>query len=93
MGFLSKGGADNVAGGGGGNYLNPGKLQSGASMRFALCTDEPLEMFECWGENAEGKLKPFRFLEEPTAEDISSGSSVQSAKRIDAPDCNFPGLR
>ena len=70
MGFLSKGGADNVAGGGGGNYLNPGKLQSGASMRFALCTDEPLEMFECWGENAEGKLKPFRFLEEPTAEDI-----------------------
>ena len=27
-------------------------------------------MFEVWGESAEGKLKPFRFLEEPTNDDI-----------------------
>ena len=81
MGFLSKGGADNVAGGGGGNYLNPGKLQSGASMRFALATAEPLEMFECWGESAEGKLKPFRFLEEPTAEDIEAEFGDEWSRR------------
>lgn len=71
MAFLPKSAAEQVQGGGGGNYLNPGKLQSGASMRFALCVSEPLCYFECWGENsADGKLKPFRFLEEPTADDI-----------------------
>ncbi len=41
-------------------------------MRFALCTAQPKEMFEVWGESAEGKLKPFRFLEEPTSEDIEA---------------------
>ena len=72
MGFLSKSGSDSVSSSGGGNYLNPGKLSPGGSMRFALCTDEPQEMFEVWGESAEGKLKPFRFLEEPTSEDIEA---------------------
>ena len=72
MPFLSKTATQQVATGGGGNYLNPGKLQSGGSFRFALLTDEPLEMFEVWGETAEGKSKPFRFLEEPTPEDIAA---------------------
>ena len=72
MPFLSKAATQQVAGGGGGNYLNPGKLQSGSSFRFALLTDEPLEMFEVWGETAEGKTKPFRFLEEPTNDDIEA---------------------
>lgn len=72
MPFLSKAATQQVAGGGGGNYLNPGKLQSGSSFRFALLSDEPLEMFEVWGETAEGKSKPFRFLVEPTNDDIDA---------------------
>lgn len=73
MAFLPKSAAEQVQGGGGGNYLNPSKLASGASMRFALCVGEPLCYFECWGESiTEGKLKPFRFLEEPTAGDITA---------------------
>lgn len=72
-------------GSGGGNYLNPGKLQSGGSMRFALASDEPLEMYECWGENAEGAKRPFRFLEEPTADHIEAemGSEFQRREKMD----------
>ena len=72
MGFLSKSGSDSVSSSGGGSYLNPGKLSPGGSMRFALCTAQPKEMFEVWGESAEGKLKPFRFIEEPNSEDIEA---------------------
>ena len=54
----------------GGSYLNPSKIPSGGSVRFALLSDQPLEFYECWGESAEGQLKPFRFVEEPTADDI-----------------------
>ena len=82
MGFLPKSAAEQVQGGGGGNYLNPGKLQSGASMRFALCESEPLCFFECWGEsNADGKLKPFRFPEEPTAEDVEAEMGNEYSRR------------
>ena len=74
MAFLSKKATSAVStgGSGGGNYLSPSKLQSGGSMRFALASDEPLEMYEVWGENAEGAKRPFRFLEEPTADDIAA---------------------
>ena len=81
MPFLSKTAAGQVAGGGGGNYLNPGKLPSGGSFRFALLDDEPLEMFEVWGESAEGKLKPFRFLEEPTNDDIQAELGAEYKRR------------
>ena len=50
-------------------------------MRFALATDAPLEMFECWGENAEGQKKPFRFLEEPTADDIAAEMGNEFQRR------------
>ena len=82
MAFLPKSVADQVQGGGGGNYMNPSKLASGASMRFALCETEPLCFFECWGEsNADGKLKPFRFLEEPTADDITAEMGDEFTRR------------
>ena len=42
-----------------GGYINPTKLESGGSVRFALLDDQPLEFFEVWGESGEGKLKPF----------------------------------
>ena len=63
MAFLPKSAADQFAGGGGGNYLNPSKLHSGASFRFALLDDEPLEMFEVWGEsNSRWQAQAFPFL-------------------------------
>ena len=70
MPLLSKEGSSAVAGSGGG-YLNPSKIASGSSVRFALLSDEPLEYYECWGEGPDGKAKPFRFDSEPTPDDIA----------------------
>ena len=61
-----------VAGGTGGGYLNPSKIQSGSSVRFALLSDQPLEFYECWGEADDGSLKPFRFSEDPKSDDIEA---------------------
>lgn len=69
MPFLSQKAVSAVAGGTGG-YLNPSKIQSGSSVRFALLSDQPLEFYECWGEAEDGSVKPFRFSEDPSAEDI-----------------------
>jgi hypothetical protein len=63
MGFLQNKAA--VSGGGGGGYLNPSKIQSGSSVRFALMSDVPLEFYECWGEASDGSVRPFRFLDDP----------------------------
>ena len=41
-------------------------------MRFALLSDQPLEFYECWGEAEDGSVKPFRFAEDPSADDIST---------------------
>jgi hypothetical protein len=70
MALLSKNAQAAVAGSGGG-YLNPSKISSGSSVRFALLSDEPLEMYECWGEGPDGKAKPFRFAQEPSPDDIA----------------------
>ena len=53
-----------------GGYINPTKLESGGSVRFALLDDQPLEFFEVWGESGEGKYKPFRFVDKPSTEDV-----------------------
>lgn len=70
MALLSKNAQQAVAGAGGG-YLNPSKISSGSSVRFALLSDEPIEMYELWAEGADGKAKPFRFSAEPTPDDIA----------------------
>lgn len=70
MALLSKSAQSAVAGAGGG-YLNPSKISAGSSVRFALLSDEPLEMYEAWGEGPDGKAKPFRFASEPTPDDIT----------------------
>ena len=72
MPFLSKKAVSAVAGGNGGGYLNPSKIQSGSSVRFALLSDQPLEFYECWGEAEDGSPKPFRFAEDPRADEISA---------------------
>ena len=56
----------------GGGYLNPSKLADGGSVKFHIVSDEPLEFWEVWGENNEGGLKPFRFVEDPSPEDIEA---------------------
>lgn len=70
MALLSKNAQAAVAGSGGG-YLNPNKISSGSSVRFALLSDEPLEYYEVWGEGPDGKAKPFRFPQEPSPDDIA----------------------
>ena len=60
MGFISSKNKSAITAGSGGGYLNPSKIQSGGSVRFALLEDQPLEFFECWGESSEGGVKPFR---------------------------------
>jgi len=70
MALLSKSAQAAVAGAGGG-YLNPSKIASGSSVRFALLSDEPLEFYELWAEGVDGKAKPFRFAQEPTPDDIA----------------------
>lgn len=70
MGLLSDKGRDASAAAGGG-FLSPHKIAPGSSVRFALLSDEPLEFYEVWAEDAQGKAKPFRFDFEPTPDDIN----------------------
>ena len=55
------------------DYLNPSGIKSGQKVRFALLAEEPFMFYELWGNdvNDPQKRKPFRFIEEPTNEDIS----------------------
>lgn len=82
MGFISSKNKAAVSGGSGGGYLNPSKIQSGGSVRFALLTDQPLEFFECWGETAEGSVKPFRFTEDPSPDDIEAEMGPDYSRRM-----------
>ena len=47
MPFLSEKASSAVAAGSGGGYLNPSKIQSGTSVRFALLEETPLEFLKC----------------------------------------------
>jgi hypothetical protein len=81
MGLLSKTAQSAVAGASGG-YLNPSKIASGSAVRFALLSDEPLEMYEVWGEDPSGKAKPFRFVEEPSPDDIAVEMGEDYSRRM-----------
>ena len=95
MPFLSKKASSAVAGSGDRPYLNPSKIPSGETVRFALLSDQPIEFYECWGVSTDGedKKKPFRFVQDPTSEEIEAemgdnferrasfdGESVEPAK-------------
>lgn len=71
MALLSRNAQSAVAGSPGG-YLNPSKIPAGTTVRFALLSDEPIEYYECWGEGLDGKAKPFRFVAQPTSEEIAT---------------------
>jgi len=65
-----------------GGYINPTKLESGGSVRFALLDDQPLEFFEVWGESGEGKLKPFRFADNPSQDDVEAEMGEEFTRRL-----------
>lgn len=73
MGFISTKASKIAAGGGGGNggYMTASKLGDGESYRIAILSEEPLEYFTVWGETDDGQKKPFRFADEPSANDIT----------------------
>jgi hypothetical protein len=53
------------------NYLRYTKLTQGKPANFALLEQDPLCYWLVWGETKDGmSMKPFRFLEKPSAEDI-----------------------
>ena len=80
MGFLKNTSA--ISGGSGGGYLNPSKIQSGSQIRFALLAEEPLEFYECWGEAADGSVKPFRFLDDPSPADVEQEMGPGYSRRM-----------
>ena len=82
MPFLSEKASSAVAAGSTGGYLNPSKIQSGTSVRFALLDDNPLEFFEIWGEASDGSVKPFRFRDDPTPEDMSTEFGSDYSRRL-----------
>ena len=82
MPFLSEKASSAVAAGTGGGYLNPSKIQSGLSVRFALLDDNPLEFFEVWGEAQDGSVKPFRFTDEPTPDDVDAEFGSDYSRRL-----------
>lgn len=65
-----------------GGYLNPSKLESGGSVRFALLDDQPLEYWEVWGESGDGKLRPFRFADNPSSEDVEIEMGNEFTRRL-----------
>jgi hypothetical protein len=79
---LSQRARDNSAASGGGDYLNPSKIRSGGSTRFHITSTEPTEFFECWGETAEGSVRPFRFVSEPSPSEISDEMGPDYNRRM-----------
>ena len=55
------------------NYLRYTKLDQGKPANFALLEQDPLEYWLVWGTaKADGSMKPFRFLEQPSEADIEA---------------------
>ena len=53
------------------NYLRYTKLDQGKPANFALLEQDPLQYWLVWGVDANEKMKPFRFMTQPTAEEIN----------------------
>lgn len=70
------------------NYLNPSKLEDGSSVRFCLLQAESFDFYEVWGDLTEDptKRRSYRFLGDPTSEDISEAMGTEATRRL-----NFEG--
>jgi len=82
MAFLTEKARSAVATTQSGGYINPTKIESGGNVRFALLDDQPLEFFEVWGETSEGKLKPFRFADNPSSDDVEIEMGSEFTRRL-----------
>ena len=74
MGFISTAAAKIASKGGNstGGYLTVSKLGDGDHYRVAIVSEAPLEYWTVWGESTDGQKKPFRFIGEPSVEDIKA---------------------
>lgn len=79
---LSQRARDNSTASGGGDYMNPSKIQPGGSVRFHIQSEEPTEFFECWGETSDGSVKPFRFIAEPSPSEIKEEMGPDYNRRM-----------
>ena len=70
MAFLSKTATTAITQKSGGAYLSPSKIADRSSARFALLSEEPLGFWETWVQDSAGSMKPFRFPQEPTPEEV-----------------------
>tara|TARA_R100001443_G_scaffold13118_1_gene23019 strand:- start:1254 stop:1877 length:624 start_codon:yes stop_codon:yes gene_type:complete len=53
-------------------FLNPGSVQDGSSVRFALLEEDAFDYYLFWVQEVNGKgRKPIRCTDEPTPEDVS----------------------
>ena len=82
MAFLTEKARSAVATTQTGGYINPTKLESGGSVRFALLDDQPLEFYEVWGESGDDKLKPFRFVDSPSEDDVEAEMGEEFTRRL-----------
>ena len=82
MAFLTEKARSAVATTQSGGYINPTKLESGGSVRFALLEAEPLCFYEAWGESGDGKLKPFRFADNPSQDDVEAEMGEEFTRRL-----------
>ena len=75
-------------GGGGGNYWGPSKIKSGTETRIHVLAEEPTCYFSVWAESADGKNRCFRFVSQPTAEEIEEemGTEYRRKQRDGKPD-------
>jgi hypothetical protein len=70
---------------GGGNdlYLNPSSVPDGETVRFSPLGDSSLAYAEIWGRTSEGKSKPIRFAEEPTAKELADRAADEGVSLVD----------
>ena len=69
--YLSILNSENEGGSSNESYLRYTKLTQGKPANFALLEQDPLCYWLVWGETSDGSsMKPFRFLEKPSDEDI-----------------------
>ena len=82
MAFLTEKARSAVATTQSGGYINPTKIESGGNVRFALLEEEPLCFYEAWGESGDGKLKPFRFADNPSDDDVEIEMGNEFTRRM-----------
>ena len=69
-------------GGGGGNYWGPSKIKAGTEARIHVLAEEPTCYFSVWAESADGKNRCFRFVSQPTEEEINAEMGTEYRRKL-----------